>query len=286
MASRLTSPPDDPPRDPAPEASAEARRRRILGWLGETGSVRVRDLAARLGVSESTTRNDLRRLEGEGLIRREHGGAFVGHGSLAGPRPLVAAEIGDAMLALGRAAATLVGNGETIVLDAGTAMEAIAVALAGHTGLTVITSSLAVALRLGTVPGNIVYLTGGQYSAEGQSLSGDSSRDFFRGLHVTRAFLAGGCLSPAAGLTYSSFAGLALRDAMIRAADSVAVVAASTRINRTSFAQLCRLDAIDLLVTDDAIAAADVRVFEAAGVRIVVADRSLPPDARAAKRRV
>ena len=56
---------------------SEPRRRRILEWIEEEGSARVRDLAAAFEVSEATIRQDLAQLENDGHITREHGGAFL-----------------------------------------------------------------------------------------------------------------------------------------------------------------------------------------------------------------
>ena len=56
---------------------AEPRRMKILEWLQEEGSARVRELSEAFGVSEPTIRQDLEKLETEGHIVREHGGAFL-----------------------------------------------------------------------------------------------------------------------------------------------------------------------------------------------------------------
>ena len=56
---------------------AEPRRMKILDWLQEEGSARVRDLSAAFGVSEATIRQDLEKLESDGHIARQHGGAFL-----------------------------------------------------------------------------------------------------------------------------------------------------------------------------------------------------------------
>ena len=50
---------------------------KILEWLQEEGSARVRDLSAAFAVSEATIRQDLEKLESEDLIIREHGGAYL-----------------------------------------------------------------------------------------------------------------------------------------------------------------------------------------------------------------
>ena len=47
---------------------SEPRRRRILEWIQEEGSARVRDLAVAFQVSDATIRQDLERLENEGAL--------------------------------------------------------------------------------------------------------------------------------------------------------------------------------------------------------------------------
>src|ERR1700677_5356613 len=56
---------------------AEPRRMKILAWLQEEGSARVRDLRVAFGGSEATIRQDLEKLESDGHVNRQHGGAFL-----------------------------------------------------------------------------------------------------------------------------------------------------------------------------------------------------------------
>ena len=49
---------------------------KILAWLQEEGSARVHDLSAAFGVSEATIRQ-VEKLESDGQINRQHGGAFL-----------------------------------------------------------------------------------------------------------------------------------------------------------------------------------------------------------------
>ena len=56
---------------------AEQRRLKILELLQEEGSARVSYLSKTFDVTEPTIRQDLEKLEAEGYIVREHGGAFL-----------------------------------------------------------------------------------------------------------------------------------------------------------------------------------------------------------------
>ncbi|MCR8726140.1 DeoR/GlpR family DNA-binding transcription regulator [Frigidibacter sp. ROC022] len=251
---------------------SEPRRRRILEWLQEEGSARVRELAAAFQVSEATIRQDLEKLEGEGFITREHGGAFLNTvPSQVGAMTLHHTENMDLKRKIGACAAALVENGETIILDAGTTTTEVATRLVNRKNLTVITNALNIAMILGAVPGFAVHMPGGQFKAPTLSLSGDKSVEYFRNIFAGKLFLATAGVAIDAGLTYPSFADLQLKEAMIKAASHVYLVADSTKINRSSFTRLGALEVVNTFITDDGISDRDAKEFERRGIAILIA---------------
>jgi DeoR/GlpR family transcriptional regulator of sugar metabolism len=251
---------------------AEPRRKKILEWLQEEGSARVRDLSAAFDVSEATIRQDLERLESDGHISREHGGAYlktVPH--QVETLSLQHIENMEKKQRIGQTAAALIENGETIILDAGSTTTAVANNLVARRDLTVITNALNIALILGGLPGFAVHMPGGQFKAPTLSLSGDASVEFFRNIMVGKLFLATAGVSLDSGLTYPSFADLQLKQAMIKAASRVYLVADSTKINRTSFTRLGTLDVVHSFITDDGIRDEDARELERRGIELIVA---------------
>src|SRR3546814_17037202 len=105
----------------------------MLAWLGKEGSARVRALADACVVWEVTVRQDLEKLETEGHIVREHGGAFL----KSVPQQVRALALQhhenmDEKRRIGRAAAALVGDGQTIILDSGSTTTEVAAALTGR----------------------------------------------------------------------------------------------------------------------------------------------------------
>ena len=145
---------------------AEPRRRKILDWLQEEGSARVRDLSAAFAVSEATIRQDLEKLEVDGHIARQHGGAFL----RMAPRQVETLSLQhienmEKKQRIGQTAAALIENGETIILDAGSTTTAVANNLVARRDLTVITNALNIALILGGLPGFAVHMPGGQFKA-------------------------------------------------------------------------------------------------------------------------
>ncbi len=252
---------------------AEPRRMKILAWLQEEGSARVRDLRVAFGVSEATIRQDLEKLESDGHVNRQHGGAFL----RTLPKQVETLSLQhmeniEKKRKIGVKAASLVSDGETIILDAGSTTTEVAHNLIGRSALTIITNALNIALMLGAVPGYAVHMPGGQFKAPTLSLSGDRAADYFQDVLAGKLFLATAGVALDTGLTYPSFADLQLKQAMIKAASHVYLVADSTKINRSSFTRLGTLDVINSFVTDDGIREEDVRAFESRGIKVIIAE--------------
>lgn len=263
---------EDLPEQPTGMLST-VRRQRIVAWIEEEGSVRVRDLAAAFQVTEATIRQDLERLEKSGRITREYGGAYLNSvpsqvASLALHHQV---EMGRKHK-IGALAASLVKDNETLILDAGTTTTEVANRLTAKHNLTVITNALNIAMILGSVPGFAVHMPGGQFKPPTLSLSGDKSLEYFRDILAGKLFLATAGVDVRLGLTYPSFADLQLKEAMIRAAQHVYLVADSTKINKPSFTRLGDLDLIQTFITDDGISDADAREFESRGIQVLVAN--------------
>ncbi|MDZ7601601.1 MAG: DeoR/GlpR family DNA-binding transcription regulator [Hoeflea sp.] len=251
---------------------SEPRRRRILEWIEEEGSARVRDLSSAFQVSEATIRQDLERLEKEGHITREHGGAFLNAMRSQVQGFVLHHQVNmDRKRKIGAYGANLVSDGETLILDAGTTTTEVATRLVTRKNLTIITNALNIAVILGTVPGFAVHMPGGQFKAPTLSLSGDKSVEYFRSIFAGKLFLATAGVAADAGLTYPSFADLQLKEAMIKAASHVYLVADSTKINRTSFTRLGALELVHSFITDDGISDADAKEFERRGVEVLIA---------------
>lgn len=245
---------------------------KMLAWFQEEGSARVRDLAEAFSVSEVTIRQDLERLEAEGHIVREHGGAYL----KSVPQQVRAMALRhlvnmDAKAQIGRAAAQFVGNDETIILDSGSTTTELAMQLSDRQNLTVITNALNIALMLGASPTCSVHMPGGQFKAPTLSVSGERSADYFKGLFAQKLFLATAAISFEAGLTFPAIGDISVKRAMIDTASRVYLLADSSKIGQTSFTSLGGIDNIHVLITDSGIRDEDRRGFIDAGIEVVVA---------------
>lgn len=253
-------------------ALGEARRAGILAWLQEEGSARVRSLAEAFEVSEVTMRQDLEKLEADGHIVREHGGAFLKSVTQqVRSMALQHLENMPAKQRIGRAAAALVKDGEAIILDSGSTTTEVAAQLAGRRDVTVITNALNIALLLGADPGFDVHMTGGHFKAPTLSLSGDRAADYFRGLFVQKLFLATAAIDFDVGLTYPALSDIPVKRAMIDAAQQVILVADSSKIGARAFSALGGIELVDILITDRGIRDEDRAAIEASGVEVRIA---------------
>jgi DeoR/GlpR family transcriptional regulator of sugar metabolism len=268
--SRRTASRDD--AEPRSALLAEPRRAKILEWLQEEGSARVRDLSSAFNVSEVTVRQDLERLEQDGFITRDHGGAYL-NSIPQQVQTLSLQHLGnlDRKRKIGRAAAGLVQNHETIILDAGSTTTEVANHLTGREGLTVITNALNIALTLGGIPSFEVHMPGGHFKAPTLSLSGEKSAQYLENIFASKLFLATAGVSVEAGLTYPSFADLPIKQAMIKAAREVYLVADSTKVNRNSFTRLGGLELIHAFITDDDLTDVDAKAIERLGIKVITA---------------
>ena len=249
------------------------RRQAIETRLAESGDVAVVDLARELRVSEMTVRRDLEALEGAGVLIRVHGGAVSRAGrSYEPPRVERATRAPAAKEAIGRAAATLVGEGDSAIIDVGTTTLELARALRGKHGLTVVTPSLPVAYELGDEPGIRVLVTGGTLRAGELSLVGPGAEDAFRELNCDVVFLGVAGVAVAEGLTEYSLDDTRVKRAAIRSARRVVALVDATKLGRVALANVCPLTGVDMLVTDAPATHPVVSAMVEAGVELLEAE--------------
>jgi DeoR/GlpR family transcriptional regulator of sugar metabolism len=251
---------------------AHQRREKILELLREDGSAKVANLAKLFKVTEVTIRQDLEKLDKDGLIVREHGGAFIKDvEDQVRNFSLVHQENMDKKILIAEKSMEFIDSGDTIILDSGTTTTEIAKKLRGRKNITVITNALNIALILGAEPGIDVIVTGGEFKPPTLSLTGQKAADFFRGLNVQKLFLATAGISLKAGLTYPSISDIVVKKAMIEAADITYLVADSTKIGKSALASLGALSLIDYIITDKDIDKKHCKVFEENEIELIIA---------------
>jgi DeoR/GlpR family transcriptional regulator of sugar metabolism len=251
---------------------AVQRREKIMDLLKEDGSAKVLDLAKLFKVTEVTIRQDLEKMEKEGLIIREHGGAYLKNiKDQVQAFSLSHQENLDKKALIARKCLDFIEPGDTIILDSGSTTTEVAKGLKGKKNLTVITNALNIAQILGAEPGIEVIVTGGEFKPPTLSLTGQKAADFFKGLHAQKLFLATAGISLKAGLTYPSISDLVVKKAMIDAAETTYLVADSTKMGKAAFASLGALSLIDFIITDSAVEEKHKQLFRDNNIELIIA---------------
>ncbi|MCC8907063.1 DeoR/GlpR family DNA-binding transcription regulator [Curtobacterium sp. GD1] len=261
---------------------APLRQDRIVSIVeGAPGLVRTAALAAALGTSEVTVRQDLSLLDQEARIRRVRGGAVrLGAGSTERPFEETAVEHQVAKAAIGRAAAALVRSGQCVVLDVGTTPAAVATALVAREDLvdvTVVTNSLTTALVLeAAVPRFTVIVTGGTLRPLQHSLVAPFNGTLLPMIAADLVFLGGTGVDVAHGLTNVNLPETEAKRMLAAAARRTVVVADGSKFGRAHIGVVRALEDIDVVVTAET-TAEQVAPIRAAGVEVVLADEPAVP---------
>lgn len=256
--------------------STDERRGQLLEMIRQRGFASLPDLAAELAVSESTIRRDLDFLEDSGTAQRTHGGVFY-----TGPSPKLAhfdtrqASEWEKKRQVAAAAAQLIADGDTVLLDGGSTTYELAQQLVGRP-LQVVTNSLPVATLLSASDTIDLVLIGGYiHSRTGVSL-GPYANEMLADLNVRRAVLSVAGINDR-GFYNSNLLLVETERAMMQSADEVIIVADSTKFGHTSLAHLCDLDRPDCIVVDDGISDEWREKLITAGVHVVSAHTAVQP---------
>jgi DeoR/GlpR family transcriptional regulator of sugar metabolism len=221
----------------------------ILTRLRETGSASAQELAELLGVSGSTVRRDLERLELLGALRRVHGGAYFP--SIAGGENSFAEVVDENAAekeAVAARAAQLVSDGEVVILDIGTTTMRIAHHLRGRE-VTVITSSLAVLDVLRTDGAVNLVMLGGTLRRNFQTLVGPITEDVLATIRADIAFLTCTGVRPDGSVVDDITQEASIKRALVNAADRVVLATTSSKFPGTGSLRIAHLESIDVVVT-------------------------------------
>ncbi|MCR5134803.1 MAG: DeoR/GlpR family DNA-binding transcription regulator [Clostridiales bacterium] len=176
----------------------------IMNTLQQQSSVRVKDLAPELGVSDATIRRDIAALDKAGRLRRVFGGAVAIPQAASAPAPDVAVSIKNNLLPeekqrIAAYAAALVQDGDLVFIDAGTTTGAM-IDFLTNTKATYVTNGIKHAYQL-AVRGMTVYTTAGHVKPSTESIVGHDTVENIRKYNFTKCFIGATAIDTAHGLT-------------------------------------------------------------------------------------
>lgn len=250
---------------------ATQRKRYIMKVLQEELSVDVINLANKLETSKVTIRKDLDELAEEGLVTRTHGGAILTEKqNLVRLISNTINERAEEKKAICKAAFELVKADGSIIIDSGSTTVHLS-QLVTNIPLTVITNSLLVMQELAGAHSIDMLLVGGQLRRDSLAAIGSQANQFLSNINADILFLGARGFSLEAGITCTSLAEADTKQAMIKSAARVCLLADSSKLGTVSLAKICDWKDIDVFVTDGGISPSIVRELEERDIKVIIA---------------
>ncbi|WP_155349739.1 DeoR/GlpR family DNA-binding transcription regulator [Acrocarpospora pleiomorpha] len=250
--------------------TAKRRRALVEESILRLGEVDFASLAREFSVSEMTIRRDVDALEVRGIVRRVTGGVIALARKVAEP-PFQArvAEASEEKGHIAEAVVAMLSAGETVVLDSGSTVLAVARAIRGRgLGLTVITPSVLAAVELGDEPDTTVILTGGTLRPGDLSLVGHDAADTFKRYNADTFVMGVAGVHPDRGFSDYHRGESAVKDAAMQASDRVIVAIDRSKLGRSTLVNIAPTTSVDVIVCDAAENDATVRKIRQLGVTV------------------
>ena len=251
------------------KTSGKKRRHREIVALLRSGVTRVDELAAQVGVSESTLRRDLSTLEEGGELARTYGGARP-------QSPFRETRLSermthevDAKRRIGETAAAWVEDGMTVFVDAGSTCAQLVEQIRDRARLTVVTRGLEIALMLAESDVEVI-VVGGRLCRQSHGLAGSMTLFVMERLSVDVAFLGCDAVHPVSGVGEPTLEEAATKEMVARHARRTVVLAHAAKLAESEVPAWGRLPERWTLVTDET-REASLAPFRGLGVEVVTA---------------
>jgi len=248
------------------------RRSLILEKLDETGQVNVNDLSELLGVSEVTIRNDLDKLEKNKLLIRAHGGAFKTNNIALNVSEKKKINL-DLKRIIGKKAAGLINEDESVILDSGTTTFELSSNLKDFQNLTVISNALDIVNNLSQYKNLEVFMPGGYLKEFSMSLVGPMAERNFRQLYCNKLFLGVDGIKENMGIFTHYMEEAYLNQIMIEVAEEVIVIADSSKFKKSGLAFICGFDKIHKIITDSGVGPEMLETMKKNNIEVIIADK-------------
>ena len=220
----------------------------ILKQINLHNKVLSSDLCVELKVSEDTVRRDLQELHDEGKLNKVHGGALSKsfHFTIHQSEVYSASE----KRAIAQKAISLIKDGMLVLLSGGTTILEMVRCLPDTLNATFITVSLPVALELLKHPSSEVIFLGNKLVKDSQIAVGAEVIQRLSEINADLCFLGTNSIHPEKGITDIDWEVIEVKKAMVRSANTVVSLSIAEKLNTSQKLQVCKLDQVDILITE------------------------------------
>lgn len=251
---------------------ADERRSLIMQIIDSSGRARVQDLARRFSTTSVTIRNDLNELQKRGLLLRSHGGA-TRPDSRQYESPFqdrVQSHI-EAKRRIGVVAASLIQDGEIVILDSGTTTDEIAKQIKNRPRLQIITNGVNIANELLGSRGVHTMILGGTLRNDSASIVGRSTEDMLSQLSADKLFMGGAGCDPDFGISGANLEEAMVNKAMLRIAREAILVADASKFDKRSMSRIATFSEIHTVISDTTMPVAIQDKIRSFGCKLLLA---------------
>ena len=253
------------------------RHAKILQLIKERGFIENDKLADIFNVSIVTIRRDLKVLGRQNLVKLEHGGVAAADYIDGIVEPLYETKAyinSDQKYAIGMAAAKLIAEGDTVILDSGTTTACIARHLKNSkfNNVTVITNDLIIGKELCPHPGISVVVVGGILRRSYYTAYGHFTEQFLKNLKAHKAFLGLDAASITRGISALQLEEITVKHSMMEISDEVILTADASKFGIDATYKICDWNVIDRVVTDNSIGQDFVEFFHSKNINVNIAE--------------
>ena len=249
----------------------EERRRATLNLLSRQGRVLVPELSRHFETSQVTIRKDLAVLHANGMVHRTHGGVLPSRdGALEDPTLREKEKLHrQKKLRIADSAASMVKEGQVIILDSGTTTTAIARALRSFPNLTIITNAVNITAELAGTAVEVI-LTGGTLRKNSFSLVGPIAEETLRRLNADLLFLGVDGFDVHYGLSTPNLLEARVNRVMVEVAKRTVAVCDSSKFGHRSLSLIVTTSALQEVITDRGAPKSDLSVLKQARIEVTL----------------
>lgn len=250
----------------------EERYAVILRELHEKGRVKISELSRILGCSQMSVRNDLKRLEQDGVALRVRGGAILVSEAVRGRTDMEPVEsLMTRKMRIARAGYEAIRDGDTVIIDDSSTTYFLALYIKGHPEkhLAVVTNSLPAGNELAGLKHVELYMVGGYVGDNGATV-GEEAAEHMRHFHADKAFVGAHGIHFDVGITSIGTLQMDMKQAVLKASEKAYVMADSSKFRGGYLKVMCPIEAVEAIITDRSVSEEIIREAKEKGVSLMV----------------
>lgn len=245
------------------------RQDRILAMIKQNKAVKMSEIVKTFQVSHETARKDLEALQDEGLIKRVYGGAVLAETKFQ-PAPGSISSF-EEREAIGREAAKLVKEGDTVLLSVGSTILQIAKHIRNIKHITVLTNSIFVLNEL--IGSDIrVFALGGRINNSEYDMEGYLAIEALKHFCIDIAFICAGGITKEFGVSDYSCEVAQFNKAVLDRVQKTVLAAHAKKFGADSFSVTCPLDSIHTIISDQTLSQEYVRYLQERDLELILAE--------------